>query len=66
MIDRISNLSREQGFTQSRLPKFTNEEIERIKNTSDFFGINSYTSNLVTKNGINNKAGHPIPSFYMI
>lgn len=63
MIDRISTLSREQGFTKSRLPEFTQEEIARIYNTSDFFGINSYTSNLVTGNDKNNIAGHPIPSF---
>lgn len=63
MIDRISELSREQGFTKSRLPEFTQEEIVRIYNTSDFFGINSYTSNLVTRNDKNNGAGHPIPSF---
>jgi beta-glucosidase/6-phospho-beta-glucosidase/beta-galactosidase len=50
MIDRIDELSREQGFTKSRLPKFTEEEIKMIHKTSDFFGINSYTSILVTTN----------------
>lgn len=63
MIDRIGALSRQQGFTKSRLPTFTQAEIERIKNTSDFFGINSYTSNLVTKNDRNNSGGFEIPSF---
>lgn len=63
MIDRIDNLSKQQGFPRSRLPKFTKDEIERIKGTSDFFGINSYTSVLVERNDRFNSANHPIPSF---
>lgn len=63
MIDRIDALSLEQGFTKSRLPKFSTEEIESLKNTSDFFGINTYTSILVKKN-INNTAGFAVPSFH--
>lgn len=50
MMNRIDELSRKQGFTKSRLPKFTDEEVKMIHNTSDFFGINSYTSVLVTTN----------------
>lgn len=56
-------MSKEQGFKRSRLPQFTQEEIARIHNTSDFFGINSYTSNLVSRNDRNNSKGYPIPSF---
>lgn len=63
MIDRIGALSKQQGFSKSRLPHFTPLEIERIRNTSDFFGINSYTSVLVTRNDRNNSANHKIPSF---
>ncbi|KAG4081205.1 hypothetical protein HA402_003232 [Bradysia odoriphaga] len=63
MIDRISAMSKQQGFKRSRLPQFTPEEIDRIRNTSDFFGINSYTSVLVTRNDRNNTADYPIPSF---
>lgn len=62
MIDRVGALSKQQGFSKSRLPQFSETEIARIHNTSDFFGINSYTSNLVTKND-RNDAGYPVPSF---
>lgn len=65
MIDRIGELSRQQGFTKSRLPAFTVDEIKAIHKTSDFFGINSYTSIQVTTNDdIANPAKHPVPSFY--
>ncbi|XP_063706930.1 myrosinase 1-like [Culicoides brevitarsis] len=62
MKNRIAELSRQQGFTKSRLPEFTEAEAARILNTSDFFGINSYTSVLVTKN-VNNVGNFPVPSF---
>lgn len=29
------------------LPSFTEEELEVVKGSSDFFGLNSYTSNLI-------------------
>lgn len=64
MIDRIEAHSKQQGFPRSRLPTFTPEEIERIRGTSDFFGINSYTSVLVTRNDRNNSANFAIPSFF--
>lgn len=63
MIDRIEAHSKQQGFPRSRLPSFTQEEIERIRGTADFFGINSYTTVLVTRNDRNNSANFPIPSF---
>lgn len=63
VIDRVAAQSRQQGFRRSRLPQFTNEEIARIHNTSDFFGINSYTSVLVQRNDRNNSANFPEPSF---
>lgn len=63
MIDRIEAHSKQQGFPRSRLPAFTQEEIDRIRGTSDFFGINSYTTVLVTRNDRNNSGNFPIPSF---
>ena len=65
MIDRIGQLSNQQGFTKSRLPSFSTDEIKMIHKTSDFFGINSYTSVLVTTNDDkSNPAKHRVPSFY--
>lgn len=63
MIDRVAAMSKQQGFKRSRLPQFTHEEIQRIHNTSDFFGINSYTTVLVTRNDRNNSGDFPVPSF---
>lgn len=63
MIDRIDAYSKQEGFPRSRLPKFSQEEIERIKGTADFFGLNTYTTVLVSLNDRNNSANFPIPSF---
>ncbi|XP_068141819.1 myrosinase 1-like isoform X1 [Drosophila tropicalis] len=63
VIDRIRNLSKEQGFSRSRLPEFTQAEIHRIRGTADFFGLNTYTTYLATTNGHNNTGNFPVPSF---
>lgn len=34
----------EEGLKRSRLPKFTPEQIKYLKGTSDFFGLNFYSS----------------------
>lgn len=46
VIKRVAERSAEQGFPRSRLPSFTNEEIEYIKGTSDYFGLNHYTTRI--------------------
>lgn len=48
MIDLIGEKSKRQGFPKSRLPVFTEKEIKYIKGTSDFLGMNSYTTFLAT------------------
>ncbi|KAJ8726563.1 hypothetical protein PYW07_001261 [Mythimna separata] len=60
--ERIAAKSAEQGFFRSRLPEFTPEEVEFVKGTSDFFGLNHYSTYLVYKN--DSEVGrYEIPSF---
>eukprot|EP00095_Tigriopus_kingsejongensis_P005520 maker-scaffold282_size228295-snap-gene-0.16 protein:Tk05520 transcript:maker-scaffold282_size228295-snap-gene-0.16-mRNA-1 annotation:"hypothetical protein DAPPUDRAFT_243998" len=47
MIDRIAERSSAQGFSESRLPEFTTEEMDMVRNSSDFMGINYYTTAIV-------------------
>ncbi|XP_041468729.1 lactase-phlorizin hydrolase-like [Lytechinus variegatus] len=43
---QVGNKSMEQGLSKSRLPEFTEEEKQYIKGTGDFFGLNSYTTQI--------------------
>ncbi|XP_063932893.1 myrosinase 1-like [Zophobas morio] len=47
MIDRIAERSKQEGFSKSRLPEFTTDEIEYIKGTYDFLSLNTYSTYLV-------------------
>lgn len=49
MKEVIARRSAAQNFSSSRLPEFTTEEIEYIKGTADYLGINSYTSFLAVE-----------------
>ncbi|XP_026487005.1 myrosinase 1-like isoform X1 [Vanessa tameamea] len=49
MRKRIDSISKKQGFHRSRLPYFTTEEIEMIRGSADFLGLNHYTTYLVAK-----------------
>lgn len=44
MVDRVASGSENEGFAHSRMPSFTSEEISLIRGTSDYFGLNHYTS----------------------
>lgn len=44
MVDKFSE---EEGRTWSRLPHYDEETIAYVKGTSDFFGLNYYTSRLI-------------------
>ncbi|CAH1953400.1 unnamed protein product [Acanthoscelides obtectus] len=44
---KVSYNSKKEGRQQSRLPELSPEEIERIKGTNDFLGLNYYVSALV-------------------
>ncbi|PSN48334.1 hypothetical protein C0J52_03416 [Blattella germanica] len=48
--ERIARKSREEGFTRSRLPPLSPEEIEHVRGTADFLGLNHYTTKLVEHN----------------
>ncbi|XP_048005336.1 myrosinase 1-like [Leguminivora glycinivorella] len=43
----MAEKSRIEGYTRSKLPAFTAEEIKLLKGTYDFFAINHYTSRTV-------------------
>ena len=46
----VAERSTAQGLDESRLPAFTAEEKEMLKGSSDFFGLNHYTTNLAFAN----------------
>ncbi|XP_026755414.1 myrosinase 1-like [Galleria mellonella] len=49
----IDGNSRQQNFTRSRLPVFSQDEIQEIKGSSDFFGLNHYTTYLMSQPTVN-------------
>ncbi|XP_023950090.2 myrosinase 1-like isoform X2 [Bicyclus anynana] len=62
VVKRVAAKSAEQGYSRSRLPEFTLEEIEYVKGTSDFYGFNHYSTRFYTRDTY--KSGsNPIPSY---
>ena len=47
MRNKIDEKSAAQGYAESRLPQFTEEEEAMVLGSSDFLGLNIYTSFLV-------------------
>lgn len=60
LVERIAQKSKQQGFTASRLPQFTEQEKEFVRGTFDFFGLNHYTAFLISANKY--KRVYPKPS----
>ncbi|CAH1184933.1 unnamed protein product [Phyllotreta striolata] len=50
MRERVYNVSREEGYLQSRLPILSPQEIDYIQGTYDFAGLNIDTTFLVRQN----------------
>ncbi|XP_063616861.1 myrosinase 1-like [Cydia splendana] len=48
LIKLVDEKSRQQNYSRSRLPKFTPEEVDYIRGTADFFGLNHYTTYLLS------------------
>ncbi|CAK1594687.1 unnamed protein product [Parnassius mnemosyne] len=43
----VAEKSKQQGFSKSRLPVLSPEEIELLRGSADFLGVNHYTTDLV-------------------
>lgn len=50
MKERIANMSKQQNFYESRLPLLTEKEVNLIRGTFDFLGLNHYTTVLTSNN----------------
>ncbi|KAM3960624.1 myrosinase 1-like [Aphomia sociella] len=62
VIRRIGQKSAEQGYPRSRLPALSAEEIKFIRGTSDFYGLNHYSTLFYTRKTY--KQGmYPVPSY---
>lgn len=49
MKQNVAERSLREGFSESRLPEFSQTEIQYIKGTYDFFGLNHYSTKYATK-----------------
>lgn len=47
MRKRVALRSSQAGYTRSRLPNFTPQELEYIRGTLDFIGVNYYSTYLI-------------------
>ncbi|XP_012548562.2 lactase/phlorizin hydrolase [Bombyx mori] len=60
---RVAAKSAEQGFLRSRFPELSPEEVQYIRGTSDFFGVNHYSTYLAYRN--ESVVGHyAVPSYF--
>ncbi|KAF6214882.1 hypothetical protein GE061_009626 [Apolygus lucorum] len=61
MKNRIEQLSRQEGRNTSRLPPFTQDEIDEIRGSADFYGLNHYSTVFVAE-GTDQSSSDPKPS----
>ncbi|CAG9784227.1 unnamed protein product [Diatraea saccharalis] len=61
MKEKIATKSAEQGFSRSRLPEFTADEIKLLKGSADFLGLNHYTTQIIRQDA---SATYDVPSFW--
>ncbi|CAG9765652.1 unnamed protein product [Ceutorhynchus assimilis] len=60
VINNVAQRSTLEGFPKSRLPELTQQEIDFINGTSDFFCLNTYSTNYITiGNSVNESIGEP-------
>ncbi|GBP28177.1 Myrosinase 1 [Eumeta japonica] len=59
MVENVARQSEMEGLARSRLQQFNDYWIQRIKGTSDYLGINHYTTFLVTGPGVDPTAKSP-------
>ncbi|XP_021203635.1 myrosinase 1 isoform X1 [Bombyx mori] len=59
VVELLKNISSKEGFPRSRLPPLSKHEVEFIRGTNDFFGLNYYTSRTVRRA----KAGEKRPEY---
>lgn len=49
IIDRVKERSEAENYQKSRLPEFTEEELDYISGTYDYMGFNTYWTHLVAE-----------------
>lgn len=59
---RVAAKSLAQGYSRSRFPELSPEEIKFIRGSSDFFGLNHYTTTIVYRNS--SFTDSRLPSYY--
>ncbi|XP_013194176.1 myrosinase 1 isoform X2 [Amyelois transitella] len=59
MVENVARQSQAEGLPKPRLEQFDSYWIQRIKGTSDFLGINHYTTHLITGAGVDYSAQSP-------
>lgn len=60
VIQYVGERSALEGFPKSRLPELSADEISFINGTSDFFSLNTYSTNYITSgNKVNESIGEP-------